>query len=311
MLNYSEFKEQFKEQFSKAMGTEYEGWYVEDTTVNKNGASLDGFTFTNDENNGGKPIAKPVFYYNDLYRDYSVQGAEIADLADSVANLMVGALRKAKTLVPNGGLSKESVLENVVFDLISQKNVRENTPHRDFLDLVVGYRWFINADDNGVYTTVIDNNIMDHCGLTEEELYECAMANTDRLLKPNTRSLASMVRDMFISENEDTDGEFLDGVDDEATGGTLIVSNSYNFRGATAILNPSYLAKISEKVKGDFYVLPSSIHEVLVLPVAVNDNIDSLRSMVADVNANCVSENDYLSDSVYIYHAEEGTLSIA
>ena len=311
MLNYSEFKEQFKEQFTKAMGAEYEGWYVEDTTVTKNGASLDGFTFTNDENNGGKSIAKPVFYYSDLYRDYSIQGADIDDLADSVANTMVGALRKAKTLVPNGGLSKESVMKNVVFDLISQKNIRENTPHREFLDLVVGYRWFIKADDNGVYTSVIDNNIMDHCGLTEEELYECAMANTDRLLKPNTRSLASMVRDIYISENEDTDGEFLDGIDDEATGDTLIVSNSYNFRGATAILNHSYLAKISEKVKGDFYVLPSSIHEVLVLPVAVNYNIDSLRSMVADINKNCVNENDYLSDSVYIYHAEEGTLSIA
>lgn len=311
MLNYSEFKEQFKEQFTKAMGTEYEGWYVEDTTVNKNGVDLDGFTFKNDEDNGGKPIARPVFYYNDLYRDYSVQGADIDDLADSVANGMVNALEKAKTLIPNNGISRDKIKDNVIFDLVSPKNIRENTPHREFLDLVVGYRWLVDTDGTGVSSAVIDNGLMEYCGLTEEELYEYAMANTNRLLKPNTRSLASMVRDIYISENEDADGEFLDGIDDEATGGTLVVSNSYNFRGATTILNPSYLAKISEKVKGDFYVLPSSIHEVLVLPVAVNDNIDSLRSMVADVNANCVSENDYLSDSVYIYHAEEGTLSIA
>ena len=61
----------------------------------------------------------------------------------------------------------------------------------------------------------------------------------------------------------------------------------------------------------DLYVLPSSVHEAIVLPVGGRANVRDLREIVSEVNRECVSAEEYLSDSVYLYDWKEDRLTIA
>ena len=71
-----------------------------------------------------------------------------------------------------------------------------------------------------------------------------------------------------------------------------------NQNGAGILFCHEYLKAIREKI-GDFYILPSSIHEVLIIPNDGTTDINDLNSIVQDVNANEVSENDYLADRAF------------
>ena len=86
--------------------------------------------------------------------------------------------------------------------------------------------------------------------------------------------------------------------------------NKYQNRGAVGMLRTDLLEKFAEKGGGDHYILPSSIHEVLLLK---DDEIpvDELRRMVRSVNRGVVDEMDRLSDEVYYYRRGRGKVEIA
>ena len=84
-----------------------------------------------------------------------------------------------------------------------------------------------------------------------------------------------------------------------------VLSNSIKVNGASAVLDAKMMEDIAEKV-GDFYILPSSIHELLVVPVKSGMDVESLENMVCEVNATQVQLEERLSDHVYTYSLEEG-----
>lgn len=81
--------------------------------------------------------------------------------------------------------------------------------------------------------------------------------------------------------------------------------------GAGIIAIPDFLEDAAEKMHGDFYILPSSIHEIILIPADCGVDASELRDMVYDVNKVEVSEEEKLSDNVYFYSAAEHTLKIA
>ena len=84
-----------------------------------------------------------------------------------------------------------------------------------------------------------------------------------------------------------------------------IVTNKNNVLGSSVLLNKSYLKAI-EDVIGRYYILPSSIHEIIVIPQYRIDSVDELREMVCEVNDEKVLEDDILSYSVYMFDEEKG-----
>lgn len=95
------------------------------------------------------------------------------------------------------------------------------------------------------------------------------------------------------------------GLEDAGDAGMNILSNEQKMNGATALLDSKMMDEISERMGGDFYILPSSLHEVIILPVRDDFNIKDLEAMVQDVNATQVSNEDQLSDHVYAYDSVE------
>ena len=81
----------------------------------------------------------------------------------------------------------------------------------------------------------------------------------------------------------------------------LILTNQYKIYGATTMLYPGILKKISDKLDSDLVLIPSSIHEFLVLPRTIHDDIPTLNSFINEVNSTEVTDEEILSDHVYIY----------
>ena len=87
-----------------------------------------------------------------------------------------------------------------------------------------------------------------------------------------------------------------------------VLSNADKLNGAAALLDAKTMEDISEKLGGDFVVLPSSIHETIVLPLNEDMDRHTLEAMVQDVNATQVAPEERLSDHVYAYDAKEHEL---
>ena len=77
------------------------------------------------------------------------------------------------------------------------------------------------------------------------------------------------------------------------------------------MIDPEIFVDLSEKMGCDLYVLPSSIHEIIVVPAVSQCNEDELRDMVRDVNRSSVSNEDFLSDTLYRYNRGTAQLQIA
>jgi hypothetical protein len=89
-----------------------------------------------------------------------------------------------------------------------------------------------------------------------------------------------------------------------------VLTNRSHYYGAACMLYPKLLKCIGEGLDSNFYVLPSSVHELIILQDLGMEDAATLMDMVKEVNATEVKEEEVLSDSVYYYDREKEGLSI-
>lgn len=195
-----------------------------------------------------------------------------------------------------GNITKEYVLAKVVRKLIcKEKNIEflEGLPHDEMLDLAIAY-YIVNQEGNGITSSiVIKDKLMESLEITKEELEEAAIKNEVEKYGYEVQGMKDVIAG--LSGEESVSDEDEDDI-------MYVASNKDKYFGATAILHKDVLDKIASKIKGDFYILPSSIHEVIATPIR-NDNqeeVDELREMVTEINATQVEPEEVLTDNVYI-----------
>lgn len=152
----------------------------------------------------------------------------------------------------------------------------EDIPHRNIADLTLYYRMKIHSEA----TATITKEMAESWNMSENDLFEQAMTNVQPVIQP----LSNFIMDIG--------GPKVDSVP------VHIVSNIYNMYGASLIIKPDIIRKLFQIYQDDLLVLPSSIHEVLILS-AKDADLDYLRDMVTSINRTTVSEKDFLSDNVY------------
>ena len=89
-----------------------------------------------------------------------------------------------------------------------------------------------------------------------------------------------------------------------------VVSNKKNLFGASAILYSDYLEEWAEELECDLYVIPSSVHELLVMPAAHAYSGEEITEMIREINRTQVAREEILSDHVYIYRRNEGRITM-
>ena len=173
----------------------------------------------------------------------------------------------------------------------------EQSISKEFLDLSAVVRVILKMDKEGMASMALSKGAAEILGMTEEEIYAAALANTLRLFPPKLMNLGRYV-EMSI-------GGKLPFGEDEVT--TYILTNQKEVDGAFYFMSPEVVGAIAEALEDDLYILPSSINEVLLVRASeLEDGVDKLKEMVRDANETVVAEKDILSYNVYHYDKEHG-----
>ena len=193
-------------------------------------------------------------------------------------------------------IAKKSLFVKLV-NTERNESLIEQSISKEFLDLSAVVRVVLKMDKEGMSSMVLSKGAAEILGMTEEEIYAAALANTLRLFPPKLMNLGRYV-EMSIG------GKLTLG-EDEVT--TYILTNQKEVDGAIYFMSSEVVGSIAEALEDDLYILPSSVNEVLLVRASeVRDGVDGLKAMVRDVNETIVAEKEILSYSVYHYDKEHG-----
>ena len=230
-------------------------------------------------------------------------GKSVDEIADLVQQQVADAFERRPDVDMSRLKDYESLCSNVMMEAVSrEKNTEylQNIPHFDMADLSIIYRLNVGRDRNhdiGVVT--VDNQLLNSMGISQDQfqkdVFEQALAGEPPILK----SLAEVMDMTFM------------GDDSEPEGGLFLATNRDALYGASVIAIPGFLDQAAEKLGGSFYILPSSVHEVLLLRNDEEVNVQEMESMVQEINAAIVSPEEQLSDRVYHYDAQEKVFELA
>ena len=230
-------------------------------------------------------------------------GKSVDEIADMVQQQVADAFERRPDVDMSRLKDYESLCSNVMMEAVSkEKNAEylQNIPHFDMADLSIIYRLNVGRDRNhdiGVVT--VDNQLLSSMGISQDQfqkdVFEQALAGEPPILK----SLAEVMDMNFM------------GDDSQPEGGLFLATNRDALYGASVIAIPGFLDQAAEKLGGSFYILPSSVHEVLLLRNDEEVNVQEMESMVQEINAAIVSPEEQLSDRVYHYDAQEKVFELA
>lgn len=296
-MTYSRFQNSLVEQLAEQIP---EGCRISIHKVIKNNdLQLDSLVILSKQVN-----VSPNFYLQQYYEKY-LQGMSMeAIISDILENYEKTRKTMGKYQID---LSLDACRDKIVYRLSSGENNRmrlENVPSIPFLDMVITFHVLMIEDEDGIGSVMVRDAFMQEWKMSTKELFQLAQENTMRMFPLQVHSMTQM-----LSNLEKEHPELAEEYPDEVLQGqgfqnTLVVSNQKGINGAAVILYPGCLAQLEEQCAGDYYVLPSSIHEVLILPDRDQIYGSGLQNMVREVNENCVQADEILSDHVYHYSSE-------
>lgn len=267
----------------------------------------------------------PVIYIDDFYKE-DITEAEMKEISNALFCDFHQAVAE-KPIDLSGFSVFEKAKKHLAFRLISaekNKELLQNVPYKRFYNLaVVFYYTLPDALSDANATILIRNSHIKQWGIHLKELYETAFANAQNLLPGNIESMEKIMRDMLREEcgsegsGKEEDGSVMSDLTDEHWIKELkeelesdrceekipmyVLTNRQKMYGAACMLYPGLLHEFAWKIRQDFYILPSSVHEVILVPACVDATSEALREIVTDINRTQVTESEVLSDSVYYY----------
>lgn len=283
MLDIEQFMAQVVELVKDNLCEEYGDCSVELVTVPKNnGVVLRGFTVKfNNEN-----IA-PILYLGKAYDAY-MEGEEISKLAKEATEQVIALRTKAlpsfdENLIYNFDKVVDKIVPVVVNGEKNEWLDSRNIPSRCIAEgLRVYLKVNLESFDEGIPSIKVSNDMLKNWGITFEAALDIAKSNIEPTFKSMGEVLGIGNIDPFY-----------------------VMTTTDKICGAAAILDEVAMDKIYDEL-GEYYVLPSSIHEVLVLPKEGAPEPQILRDMIQDINKTEVRNEDYLSDYLYAYNPDRG-----
>lgn len=202
-------------------------------------------------------------------------------------------------------IDRKFILDHVEYQLVNAERNAEklkDIPGKKIADLVAIYRVVAIADEDGMMSYVLTKANLDRSGISFEELDEAAKKNTEKSgfsVRTMSEVMCELMGVNVGQEIEEPDGPQM-----------YILTNARKLHGANIMLYKEYLEIAAEKMNGDFYIIPSSIHELIAVPVSAQ-GLEELREMVKEVNDNQLAPEEILGYEVYRYNRETGEVEVA
>lgn len=174
----------------------------------------------------------------------------------------------------------------------------------DYLDLAICFFYAYYSDEMGEGSILIHNSHMEMWHTCMEDLFQLARVNTPVLFPWKYGTLWEIVREDIRAGQEEGGGEAALQASVPDVIPMRVLTNSKRSYGAACILYPGVLEEVAQRMGGSFYILPSSIHETILLPYDGMLSVESIKEMISVVNRTQVDPEEVLSDSLYYYDAE-------
>ena len=225
-----------------------------------------------------------LVYIDDMY-DEHLGEEQVNKLAADVANIcqrqMFAPVMDIVESISDWKEAKEKLVMRVINAEWNEKML-EDVPHINFLDLAVIYCVNIKMGDHSA-ASAVNNKMLSYWEVSKEVLHETALQNMKRLYPECCKSLGEMI-----------------GVSDESICPLQVWTNTLGTYGASVMAYGTRVEELAEKTGKDLYVLPSSVHELLILPKDGHDAKELLQ-MVRSINRMEVEREEWLSDNIYCY----------
>ena len=297
MMDFEEFKNNVMENIRDFLPERYEGAEISLREVTKNNdQQLTGLVVQMEDSS-----VAPVIYLDQFYPQYQ-EGRGMDDILKAIADArMVNEV--VEQFDTNSIIDFEQIKDKIICKLINEETNEEylsNKPYKQIEDLAVVYAINLGSNDGGRMSTTITNDLMGQYGITAEELHDVALHNLSESVI-EFKSMRDVMMEMMFPDGLPENDLSAQVFPAEGLAPMYVLTNAEKLNGAAVVLDSKTMDEIAEKLGGDYVVIPSSLHEVIIIPFTEDLNRQEIEQMIQDVNAGQVAPEDRLSDHAYQY----------
>lgn len=184
----------------------------------------------------------------------------------------------------------------------------ETVPHKEFGDLAIICQIRLNEFEGNVASITVRDDLLRQWGKDFDEVMDVAVGNDLMVTEPKLVPMQAIMSSLMFGEEYEQDS-FLP-TNEEQGMPMFVLQTSDKINGAKLLNQPELMEQVAEFFDSDFIVLPSSIHEAIIIPQGENAfSLSELGQMVRDVNGSEVNPDEVLSDHAYVYSKEEKALT--
>lgn len=289
-MKYQEFIKTVKEYVISQLDSSQK--VIVQPVVKNNGTVYDGLIVID-------PILNisPTIYLNPYYHHY-LEGIDIEDICEDIFESYKENLPKENfdiSLFKDFDKAKGKIIIKLV-NYERNKELLQEIPHVRFHDLAIIYVVAVSDFMQEFATILIHNEHLDFWNITPKDLYILGMKNTPVLLPYQFQKIEKMLEDFaehplpMISELP-----------------MSILTNQIKIHGATCMIYPGLLKEIATQLDDDLVIIPSSIHEVLIIPLSSikeEYTMQDFAEMIDEVNETQLMDDEVLADHAYLYLKE-------
>lgn len=299
-MDIKKFVREIASEVGKAMG---EGYAVDTREILKtNGIVMHGLNISKQQMNLGTCI-----YVDNYYEKFGRGEMEVEKIVEDIIKVYEENTLEIKCDISNftDYTNIKTKLRGRLINTEKNKELLKMLPHREILDLSLIYSVDYPLEDSerlgSIRVTKLHTDIWK---VSEGELYQQVKENMEKYDESSLKSMGQVLSELVgVDESIFENGEVPP---------IYILTNKMGLYGAVQLLDKKILKSVSAIREKDLIILPSSLHEVLLLPV--NDkipDIDSIVQMVREVNDTQVASDEILSNHVYYYNYQTGAITIA
>lgn len=301
-ITFEEFLNNLAKGIEENLPEELKNAKVEIQTITKNnGTKLTAINIRLENEN-----MTPTIYVSEYYKDYINNKKEMEEIIKEVINL------RQKHRKPNMDLNwledfykvKDKIIPTFIGLEENNKEIMDMCPYVKILDMVMVFRIEIDiTEDNQKGTVIIKRDLQDKLGVTTDTLFETALKNIKEKKSLQIKSMKEVMMEMIGADS------FEAGIMDNNP--MYIISNKEMVFGSYALIDEEFMWDVYDKLGDDFIIIPSSIHELIVIPMKeLEMNHDYVNKIIKDVNRTQLDKKDVLSNHAYKFTKSEGLESI-
>lgn len=293
-MNYQEFVTTLKEKVSPILGNDLD--IRLHTALKNNGHERVGLTISDKNIN-----LSPTIYLEEYYKHYQ-EGMSLEDIVESIYDVYHEVKFEHSWQIHtlcDFNITKEKIVYKIIHAPQNQI-LLESLPFVPYLDFAIVFYILFEVDENGTATIPVTKDLIELWDTSLDEIYQLAKQNTPKLLPAVFKPMRVVIEELLgnTCENEVQADDVM-----------FVLTNSLRSLGAACLLYDNLLMQIGNFLKENYYILPSSIHEIIIIPESQSPGKAVLNDMILEVNETQVEPEDVLSNHVYYYDCEDKTLA--